>query len=119
MSKEGKCAIAGIPCPKTSNAANAVYCPLWAEDGQEAFLMENIATGETKVERCGARVMIKGMIEVIKASNRPAAAFEKVRYEIGQRLARASPIFEGLNAALDKPNGAPSQIEARTDDDSL
>jgi recombinational DNA repair protein RecR len=93
----GKCALTKIVCPETSDPREKVYCPLWGE-GDDVFILENTATGEQKIERCGARVMIKGMIEVIKASNRPAAAVESTRNvisqgfeQVGDQISRIAP----------------------------
>ena len=76
-----KCLIVGTKCPKTSDPTAKAYCPWWKDDG-EMFVMKNSLSGEERVEQCGARVMVQGQIEVIKAANRPIAVMESIRNEL-------------------------------------
>lgn len=78
----GKCAIAGRECPRTNNPEAKSYCPAWAD----AVVWTNVQTGEEKVVNCSFAMMMPGMIEVIKASNRPAAAVESMRNEMARGL---------------------------------
>lgn len=79
--RKAKCMLIGAPCPENSDPKKGNYCPFWADSGNH-FVETNTQTGEERIEQCGAKVMVKGQIEVIKASNRPTAAVESVRNEI-------------------------------------
>ena len=81
----GKCLIVSARCPETSDTNAKFYCPWWKGDG-DLFVVKNSMTGEERAEQCGARVMVQAQIEVIKASNRPAAAIESVRNELSSGL---------------------------------
>jgi hypothetical protein len=95
----GKCALIGAPCPQTSDQNAKRFCPLWAEGG---IVWQNDITGQERVEHCGARMMVPGMIEVIKASNRPAAAVESTRNEIVAGFDRVSKAVALSGAARRK-----------------
>ena len=62
--------------------------------------MKNSETGEERVEQCGARVMVQGQIEVIKASNRPAAAIEGARNEIAKGFVAVAGVMSETLPAL-------------------
>ena len=86
--KELICALAGRPCPRTADPSAEVFCPFWAETG---VVWTNTRSGEERVENCGARMMVPGMIETIKASNRPAAAIERA----GNDMAGLAGVLRG------------------------
>ena len=66
-------------CPE-SNGENG--CPCWTE-----IIMENSGTGEVKsVKNCLFQQLPMLMVEVIKASNRPAAEIGAMRGEIDTRM---------------------------------
>lgn len=68
-------------CPQKSGDGG---CPMWWET-----LHTNVATSEEKwLKSCGFEQLPLYLIEVIKASNRPAAAVESTRNEIALGLAR-------------------------------
>ncbi len=98
-------------CPRNADPERGDSCPAWWE-----WTAENIQSGETKIVRmCGWQAMPQFLTEVIKASNRPAAAVESTRNEIATGLGR---IAETLNrramAALVTPPATP-QLENRTE----
>lgn len=99
MSKKSKCLLIGAVCPETSNPLKGNYCPLWNDEG-ELFTLTNTVTGEERVERCGARVMVKGQIEVIKASNRPAAVMEDMRNKLSTDLANGFKKVAGVLSTI-------------------
>lgn len=80
-----RCALAGRKCPRTSDPKAKHFCPLWYEEG---IVYENVRTGETMTQQCGARLLYPSLIEVIKASNRPAASIDKVATEIATGFAQ-------------------------------
>ena len=88
----GKCLIVGSKCPETSDVNASKYCPWWKDSG-EMFVMKNSKTGEEVIERCGARVMVQSQMEVLKASNRPAAAIESARNEIATGFSKVATIM--------------------------
>lgn len=54
----------------------------------------NVATGEERpISGCFYQVMPRLMVEVIKASNRPAAAIESTRNEIATGFARLAGVM--------------------------
>ena len=62
-------------CPQTNGESG---CPWWWE-----YMETNIATGQERLTKlCGKAALPVFMTEVIKASNRPAAAVESTRNEI-------------------------------------
>jgi len=96
--------IVGAKCPETSDIAAKAYCPWWKDDG-DLFVMANAKTGEERVEQCGARVMVQAQIEVIKASNRPAAAIEDARNEIAKGFAVVATVMSSIVPTLDNNDG--------------
>jgi hypothetical protein len=74
----GKCALIGAECPQTSDPNARRFCPAWTD----GVVWENAKTGEEHVEHCAMRQLVPALIEVVKASNRPAAAVESARNEI-------------------------------------
>ncbi len=90
----------------SEHAFDCARCPGKAGDGGcPAFwstVHENPQTGETKViNACGFEQLPLYLIEVIKASNRPAAAVESMRNEMVKGL---GAIAHGVQA-LPKPGG--------------
>lgn len=77
-------------CLRCPHANPERDCPSWVGPETGTVIMEtNIATGEERpIRGCYYQVMPKLMVEVIKASNRPAAAIESTRNEIAVGLAR-------------------------------
>jgi len=75
-----KCALTGRECPRTNNPHGNTpwFCPFWTD----GIIWRNTATGEEVVKHCAAEMLITGLIEVIKASNRPTAAIESLRNEL-------------------------------------
>jgi hypothetical protein len=70
-------------CPKDGAADSSRGCPNWWKTVQTNTL------GETRLwEECGFVQWPIYATEIIKASNRPAAAIESTRNEIAQGLAR-------------------------------
>ena len=66
-------------CPKTNDETG---CPVWWE-----FIETNDVTGHERITKeCGFVSMPRLFVEVIKASNRPAAVMESMRNEIVKRL---------------------------------
>lgn len=74
-------------CPQKGTGRG---CPAWVGPESGTIILEtNTATGEERpVSGCFYQVMPRLMVEVIKASNRPAAAIESTRNEIASGLAR-------------------------------
>lgn len=67
-------------CPRNNNPEIGPSCPAWWET-----VHNNIHTGHTKVwKSCAWEQLPTYLIEVIKASNRPAAAVESTRNEISK-----------------------------------
>jgi hypothetical protein len=76
-------------CPQRNDEHG---CPWWWE------LMEaNVATGEERLTKgCGKALLPRLMVEVIKASNRPAAAVESCRNEIAGGFAQVVAAMPAL-----------------------
>ena len=108
---KSKCMLIGAPCPENGNPLKGNYCPFWNQEGEQ-FLLTNTVTGENKIEQCGAKVIIKGQIEVIKVSNRPAAAIESVRNEIAKGFTQVATVFTNLSLA--NPNNVIEDNEEKT-----
>lgn len=86
MRKVVKCPLINAVCPQNNDPSRGAYCPTW----WEASLV-NVQTGETALRKeCGWSLLPVFLIEVIKASNRPAAAIESTRNEIAEGLARVT-----------------------------
>lgn len=84
MLRVSKCVLSGRECPKTNNPDAKYYCPAWSE----GVIWTNTQTGEEKVLHCSIQALMPAMVEVIKASNRPAAAVESMRNELSARMQR-------------------------------
>lgn len=99
----GRCVLANMVCPETADTAQKRYCPWWWET------VQTNALGEQRVLRsCGVTQLPTYLIEVIKASNRPAAAVESVRNELAvglSRIAQAGFAGELLAATQDSEHG--------------
>lgn len=74
----GKCALIGAECPRTNNPDAKLYCPAWSD----GVVWTNVRTGEEKIVNCSFQALMPTLVEVVKASNRPAAAVESTRNEI-------------------------------------
>lgn len=93
MTREAKCPLTNMVCPRNSDPARGKYCPAWWE-----WVETNPITAEERLRKdCGWRAMPTFLTEVIKASNRPAAAIESTRNEIAGGFGR-------LHQALMLPN---------------
>lgn len=69
-------------CEKCPNRYSSQGCPCWIGE-RAGFMKTNVQTGEEAfVTGCFYQVIPWLMVEVIKASNRPAAAAESTRNEI-------------------------------------
>lgn len=86
-----KCAIAGRECPRTSDQSQRHYCPAWHADG---VVFTNQQTSQEKVLHCAFEALMPSLVEVIKASNRPAAAIESTRNELAQGFAKVATVLD-------------------------
>lgn len=95
-------------CPRNNDPERGRSCPAWWE-----WTQENPATGETRIERmCGWTAMPIFLTEVIKASNRPAAAVESTRNEIAAGLAE---VGRRLTSGLQRLSAAPPAAKLEGD----
>ena len=80
-------------------------CPAWT-----GIVETNLITGEVRnKEDCLYKMLPSLMVEVIKASNRPAAAVESCRNEIAQGLKRIADNMVALPApVLEQKDALPS-----------
>lgn len=77
-------------CPMNGDPTAGRACPAWHE-----LMMTNVATGEERlVKDCLFRVLPSILIEVVKASNRPAAAIESMRNEVVRRIDDAANPYQ-------------------------
>ena len=91
---EPKCPIASMVCPRNNDPKSGKYCPVWME-----MIETNVQTGEERVTKdCGFKLQQRLMIEVIKASNRPAAAIESTRNEIAEGFNKVGSIMMNLQS---------------------
>ena len=107
--------------PKYSkNALNCARCPGKRGDGGCPMWWESQFTngaGDVRyVKSCGFEQLPQYLIEVIKASNRPAAAIESTRNEIAEGLARiagatAQTIAEFADRRSSESLGGPRDLE--------
>lgn len=68
-------------CPETNSVTG---CPAWTE-----LFETNVATGQERFTKgCLFALLPKMIVEVIKASNRPAAAMESTRNAVIERLSQ-------------------------------
>ncbi len=84
----GKCAIINDECPRTNDRSARKFCPAW----NEGIVWTNPA-GMERVMNCAIEALMPTCVELIKASNRPAAAVESCRNEIANG-------FKGVTQAL-------------------
>lgn len=76
-------------CKKCPQRNDAEGCPAWWE-----WVETNPITGEERLRKdCGWRAMPAFLTEVIKASNRPAAAIESARDEIAKGFGRVADVL--------------------------
>ena len=84
-----------------------------AEEDPSLRVVQDADTGETRIERmCGWTAMPIFLTEVIKASNRPAAAVESTRNEIAAGLAE---VGRRLTSGLQRISAAPSVARLEED----
>ena len=77
-------------CRKCPQRNDEQGCPAWWE-----IVETNLETKEERITKgCGWTLMPRFMIEVIKASNRPAAAVESCRNEIATGFQSLSTIMQ-------------------------
>lgn len=89
-------------------------CPTWISE-QAGFMETNVQTGEERfITGCFYQVIPRLMVEVIKASNRPAAAVESTRNVIAEgftrltrHMANLPALVEEQRVALERPSGDP------------
>ena len=90
-----------LNCAKCPGKAGDGGCPMWWET-----VWTNTQTGEVQTLRgCGFEQLPLYLLEVVKASNRPAAAIESTRNSIVEGLGK-------LGVALDRGFRALSHGEA-------
>lgn len=65
----------------------------------------NAQTGQEKVVNCSFQALMPALVEVIKASNRPAAAVESTRNEIARGLERVTHAIHSLPMLPGKSDG--------------
>ena len=76
--------------PLDTNGKQRRFCVMWWEYSQS-----NIQTGEQRtIKECGFRSLPVFLTEVVKASNRPAAAVESTRNEIAAGFQALTTIFK-------------------------
>lgn len=69
-------------CEKCPHRYDSAGCPCWISK-QAGFMKTNVVTGEEQfIEGCFYQIIPFLMIEIVKASNRPAAAVESIRNDI-------------------------------------
>ena len=91
-----KCPLIRAKCPESTQG-----CPCWTE-----LVMENLESGESKVVKdCLFRLLPGIMIEVIKASNRPAAAIEATRDDLVNSLGAIAHGVGQLQLSRTQPHG--------------
>lgn len=84
--REPKCPIANMRCPRNNDPERGAYCPAWTE-----YAETNAATGEERVTKeCMFQALPRFMVEVVRASNRPAAAVESTRNELAKGFAEVT-----------------------------
>ena len=80
-------------CEKCPNRYKPEGCPCWI-DKTAGFMKTNIQTGEEDfITGCFYQVVPFLMIEVVKASNRPAAVMESVRNEIANGFSKVASVI--------------------------
>lgn len=88
-----KCVLAGRECPRTNDPHAKHYCAAWSD----GVVWANSQTGEERIVNCAFEALMPALVEVIKASNRPAAAIESTRNELATGFAKVGQV---LSAAL-------------------
>ena len=83
-------------CKKCPGRNDEQGCPAWIE-----YMQENVGTGEQRLSKeCLFQALPVFLVEVVKASNRPAAAVESMRNEVASgfgRLVQVAPLLlEGM-----------------------
>mgnify|MGYP000736351240 CR=1 FL=1 len=85
-SREPKCPIANMVCPRNNDPEKGAYCPAWTE-----YTETNHQTGEDRIQKeCMFTAMPKFMAHTLAAANRPAAAIESTRNEIAKGFSQVS-----------------------------
>lgn len=91
-----KCALIGRECPKTNSPNAKFFCPAWSD----GIVWTNTQTGEERIVHCSFEALMPALVEVIKASNRPAAAIESTRNEISRQLQEGFSIVGGAISTI-------------------
>jgi len=101
--KEPKCPIANMVCPRNNDPEKGAYCPAWTE-----YTETNHQTGEDRIQKeCMFTAMPKFMAHTLSAANRPAAAIEQTRNELVRGFSQVSQaLYSG------------ARIEQENDDDA-
>lgn len=82
-------------CPESEKG-----CPCWTE-----IVETNIQTGEERITKdCLLKLMPRLLIEVIKASNRPAAAIESTRNALVENLTKG---FSSIVSSIEETKALP------------
>jgi len=84
-------------CPETNNENG---CPAWTE-----LMVTNIQSGEEKLEKdCLYRMLPMLLVEVIKASNRPAAEIGSLKNGMINAISELAESTQQLMVEKDKQN---------------
>lgn len=98
-------------CEKCPHRHDPNGCPCWI-DKTAGFMKMNIVTGEEDfITGCFYQVIPFLMIEVVKASNRPAAAVESTRNEMVVGLSKIAEVLDNKLSVNLLENNKLLQIE--------
>jgi len=91
-SKEPKCPIANMVCPRNNDPEKGAYCPAWVE-----YTEHNHQTGEDRVTKeCSFTALPKFMAHTLSAANRPAAAIEQTRNELVSGFSQVAQTLQNI-----------------------
>ncbi|MGI9297770.1 MAG: hypothetical protein ACR2QC_07720 [Gammaproteobacteria bacterium] len=88
MARNHKAAFRCRKCPANGNPDRGLSCPLWWET-----VWTKPDGGQEVIKSCGYEQLPLYLIEVVKASNRPAAAVESMRNQVLGGLAKFAQGF--------------------------
>ena len=95
-------------CPRNADPERGPSCPAWWE-----YVATEIASGREEIRReCGWQAMPRFFVEVIRASNRPAAAVEDTRNQIVAGFAEVAGRLSSGFAALSQGAKTPKALPA-------
>lgn len=90
-----------MKCHKCPESNDEKGCPCWTE-----IIETNSETGQERINKnCLFQLMPSLMVEVIKASNRPAAEMSAMRGEVVSNIQQLSQVITH-QALIDHPQGA-------------